>query len=82
MGAAQIKGCWLPLPLSLLEVGRVTVAKSMQQQSQIPLYHLCWYAAWSRVISLDEMFFLWLEIASEVHCRGQLRHQAAGSSAC
>lgn len=46
-----------------------------------PLFHLCWYAAWSRVSSLDEMPFLWLEIASEVHRRGQLSHQAAASSA-
>lgn len=47
-----------------------------------PPFHLCWYAAWSRVSSLDEMFFLWLEIASEVHRRGQLSHQAAARSAC
>lgn len=44
-----------------------------------PLFHLCCYAAWSRVTSLDEMLFPVAQVASEVHRRGQLSHQTPAS---
>lgn len=57
----------------------VAVVKGMQQQSQIPSSTYAGMQLGAESALWMRCSFLWLEVASEVHRRGQLSHQAAAS---
>lgn len=80
-GASQMKGCWLPLSLPPLEVEMVAVVEGMQQQSQIPSSTYAGMQLGANSAPWMRCSFLWLEVASEVDRRGQLRHPAAAQPA-